>query len=152
MSILSSGTSSILLNGVLEKSFHCRRGVRQGDPLSPLLFVLSVQSFVNEASSNGVLTHPLGSDFAGDFSIIQYANDSLIVFPADTVQLVGLKEILEIFAVSTGLKVNFGKSFLVPINVAENRFANLISTLGCQLGAVPFTYLGLPLGTTRPFV
>lgn len=39
--ILSSGTSSVLLNGVPRKAFHCKRGVRQGDPLSSLLFVLA---------------------------------------------------------------------------------------------------------------
>jgi hypothetical protein len=37
--ILKSGTSVVLLNGTPGKVFHCRRGVRQGDPLSPLLFV-----------------------------------------------------------------------------------------------------------------
>jgi hypothetical protein len=50
--ILNIGTSSILLNGVPGKVIHCRRGVRQGDPLSPLLFVLAadlLQSILNKA-------------------------------------------------------------------------------------------------------
>ena len=42
--IFSSGTLAVLLNGVPGKTLHCRRGVRQGDPLSPLLFVLTTES------------------------------------------------------------------------------------------------------------
>jgi hypothetical protein len=39
--ILKSGTSTTLLNETPGKVFHCRRGVRKGDPISPLLFVLA---------------------------------------------------------------------------------------------------------------
>lgn len=51
--VLSSCSSSILLNGVPSKPFKCKCGVRQGDPLSPLLLVLAadlLQSVVNDAA------------------------------------------------------------------------------------------------------
>ena len=55
--ILESATSCVLLNGVPDKDFHCKRGVKQGDPLSPLLFVLAadlLQSIVNNSYKQGL--------------------------------------------------------------------------------------------------
>lgn len=59
--ILSSGTSSILLNGVAGKYFICKRGVRQGDPLSPLLFAVAadlLQCIINKEFEEGNLFPP----------------------------------------------------------------------------------------------
>jgi len=41
---------------------------------------------------------------------------------------------------------------MVPINVLESRIMHLANTFGCSVGSMPFTYLGLPLGTTKPFL
>jgi hypothetical protein len=60
--ILNSASTAILLNGIPRKFFKCKRGVRQGDPLSPLLFVLAaklLQILVNQAASQGLLQAPL---------------------------------------------------------------------------------------------
>jgi hypothetical protein len=57
---------------------------------------------------------------------------------------------LRSFYDSTGLQVNFSKSFLVPINMSDARTSHLANTFGYKVGTMPFTYLGLPLGTTKP--
>ena len=71
--------------------------------------------------------------------------------PACETQLLALK-VLSTFAESTGLHVNYSKSLLIPLNVTENTISRLAATLGCSVGSLPFTYLGLPMGTTRPSI
>lgn len=48
------------------------------------------------------------------------------------------------------MSVNLSKSLIVPINVPSEKMMILAGTLGCQIGTFPFTYLGLPLCTTKP--
>jgi hypothetical protein len=150
--ILESGISSVLINGVPCKQFKCKRGVRQGDPLSPLLFVLGadlLQSVVTDLLQRGLISLPIHTGDP-DFPIIQYADDTLLIVPADSVQLSVLKEALQDFSSSTGLKVNFHKSCMLPLNLSDEEVAVLARDFGCEVGVMPFTYLGLPLGTTRP--
>jgi len=150
--ILSSGSSAVLLNGIPGKFYKCKRGVRQGDPLSPLLFVLAaklLQIIVNHACNLNLLCKPLPQP-EEDFPIAQYADDTLLLLQADARQLFFLKAILHSFAESTGLKVNYRKSQMYPINVTPEKMVLLANTFGCDIGSMPFTYLGLPMGTTKP--
>jgi hypothetical protein len=92
--ILYFASSAVLLNGIPGKSFICKRGVRQGDPLSPLLFVLAtdfLQTIVNKAWQMGVMKHPLSEDFGGDYPIVQYADDTLLILPVEARVLSTLK-------------------------------------------------------------
>lgn len=151
--IFSSGSASILLNGVPGKSFYCKRGVRQEDPLSPLLFVLAaelLQCIMNTGLQNGIFTLPIEADPSNKFPIIQYVDDTILVMRASQRELFCLKGIRQSFAKSTGLKVNYNKSNMIPLNLSEDQAQNLASTFRCKLGGLPFTYLGLPLGTTKP--
>ena len=87
-----------------------------------------------------------------DFSILQYANDTLIFMKGDANQLFFLKALLHSFAESTGLKVNYSKSMMIHVNISEERLHILSQTFGCSKGSLPFTYLGLPLSLYKPSV
>jgi hypothetical protein len=109
-----------------------------------------IQTVINKAWQMNVLKHPISDSFQGDYPIVQYADDTLLILHGDARILFILKGLLRSFSDSTGLHVNFEKSFLVPINMSDSRATHLANTFGCQVASMPFTYLGLPLGTTKP--
>jgi hypothetical protein len=154
-SLMNSATTSVLLNGTAGKEFMCKRGVRQGDPLSPILFAVSadlIQCAINHEYQLGRLAPPFPQCDDLPFPVVQYADDTIIVMQGDEQQLLTLKDILQNISISSGLKVNYHKSYLVPINVDAQKAELLAATFGCIVGSFPFTYLGLPLGHTKPLV
>lgn len=111
-----------------------------------------LQDLLNLAKQQGLISLPLNLPHNQDFLVLQYADDTLIFMKADARQLFFLKALLYSFTESTGLKVNFAKSMMVPVNVSKSKLDILARTLGCSKGNLPFTYLGLPLCLTKPTI
>jgi hypothetical protein len=106
---------------------------------------------LNDLVQQGLLSLPIHTNDP-DFPIVQYADDTLLILPADKDQLLLIKETLRKFSLSTRLKINFDKSQMLPINVPEDLLQELAAVFDCQVGKMPFTYLGLPVGTTKPTI
>ena len=93
-----------------------------------------LQSLINKAWMDGLISLPINQPASEDFPVIQYADDTLIILPACQQELQTIKGILDSYARATGLKINYTKSQLMPINVDAQKTMNLANALGCQVG------------------
>lgn len=93
---------------------------RQGDLLSPYLFIIVadvLRAMVTHSFQQGFLAHPLIDDEPP--AVLQYADDTLILLRASRDNLTHLKQLLDSFALATGLIINYNKSTFVPLHVDE---------------------------------
>jgi hypothetical protein len=145
--IFTSSRSDILLNGVPGRWIKVMRGLRQGDPLSPYLFLLMADVLQRQIRGNDLLQHPLID--GAPCPVLQYADDTLIVLRADGAAARRLRHLLEQFGVAMGLHINFHKSTLVPMHVDHAVLAEIQNALQCRIEGFPQTYLGLPLSADK---
>ena len=80
-------------------------------------------------------------------SHLLFANDTILVCHASREQLLSIRLVLSCFQAFTGLKVNVGKSEIVPVG-EDNNLDALANILQCRVGSFPMKYLGMPLGTS----
>ena len=81
-------------------------------------------------------------------SHLLFADDTILFCDAEVEQILHVRLLLLGFQAMTGLKVNVAKSEIVPIGEVNNMQA-LAEFLGCRIGALPMTYLGMPLGASH---
>ena len=148
---LSPTSVSILVNGTPVGFFQSSRGLRQGDPLSPYLFVIAMEALscmLKRAVEGGFLTpcqvKGKGSERV-DVSHFLFANDTLIFCKASKDDMTHLDWLFMCFEAISGLKINLEKSELFLVGTGDDA-EDLAFEVGCKVGSLPSTYLGLPLG------
>ncbi|GJV32090.1 putative RNA-directed DNA polymerase, eukaryota, reverse transcriptase zinc-binding domain protein [Tanacetum coccineum] len=131
---LDSAYASILINGSLTKEFKLERGLRQGDPLSPFLFILAVEvlnvAIVKAIDNNLFHGIKVGKDKI-HISLLQFADDALILGEWSILNAKNLSRILTCFYHASDLKVNFNKSKLFGIGVSSEELYSMAFAIGC---------------------
>lgn len=144
--ILSASRASVLVNGSPTREFKCFRGLRQGDPLSPFLFVIAMEaltSMMKQALDKG-LFHGLKCGSDGPLlSHFLYADDAIFVGEWSILNALNICRILRCFYLVSGLRINLSKCRVFGTEVEKNGLAEV---LRCKVGDLPFIHLGLQVG------
>lgn len=147
-SFISGGSVAINVNEEIGPYFQTKKGLRQGDLLSPILFNIVVDMLtllINRAKANdqvhGVVPHLIDSGI----SILQYADDTILFIDHNLEQAQNMKNILCAFEQISGLKINFHKSEIFCFGEAKNYENHYMELFGCNLSNFPIRYLGIPI-------
>ncbi|XP_042488955.1 uncharacterized protein LOC122069075 [Macadamia integrifolia] len=146
--LLASTKISVLVNGGPQGFFGVERGLRQGDPISPLLFIMA-----EEVLSRGLtrLTHqkdimpicgPKGVVTPGH---ILFADDIFIFSNASSRYVANLKNFLMKYQEFSGQHISFEKSKLFLGKISPTRKQAIAETLGIPICSFPTRYLGVEI-------
>ncbi|XP_050229432.1 uncharacterized protein LOC126678581 [Mercurialis annua] len=147
-SFFDTSQLSVLINGSPSKNFTMGKGVRQGDPLSPMLFVLAVEglkAIISQSIQQGLFDGVHITCYEEPVSILQFADDTLLFIPNNLDMIRNLLRVLRFFEIISGLSINYSKSSLLGINIDEDALLIAAEILQCSTAHFPISYLGLPL-------
>lgn len=148
MMCVSSVSYSVLINGNSHGFIKPERGIRQGDPLSPFLFILCAEALVhclNHSEENGQLHGIRISSSGPSVHHLLFADDSLLLCKANTVEALEIVRCLQLYGDASGQMINKQKSSIifgshVPLATKDA----VKQTLGIDQEGGEGTYLGLP--------
>ena len=148
MSCVTTVRYAITFNGTLLSTFAPTRGFRQGDPLSPFLFLFvadGLSCLMDEKVREGSLSPVHICRRAPGISHLMFADDTLLFFKANNNQARVVKEVLQDYALGTGQLINPTKcsmlfSTATPVEV-QNSISNTLQLVNASLED---KYLGFP--------
>lgn len=148
---ITSPRFSVAINGELAGFFPGKKGLRQGDSISPYLFILAMEALsrlLEEAVNRGeIRLHPMCHE--PRITHLLFADDLLIFSDGSRHSLTGIKKVLSSFKEWTGLDMNAAKSEIFFGGYSDIECSVLSDITGVTLGSFPTRYLGLPLNPSR---
>jgi hypothetical protein len=151
--ILQSAFLFMSINGKSHGYFNCSRGVRQGDPLSPLLFCLAedvLSRSISKLVSDGKLYLIKGTRNFMVPSHSFYADDLMILCKGTLSGLKALKELFIAYALESRQVINTSKSTIYSGSISHGRLNLIVQLLNFNIGSLPFNYLGVPIFKGKP--
>ncbi|KAL0555833.1 hypothetical protein IC582_004334 [Cucumis melo] len=151
---ISSVQYSIIINGRPRGKIQPSRGIRQGDPISPFIFVLAMDYISRLLNSVGENIKGVKMNDNLNLTHLLFADDILLFVEDDEHSLQNLKNIINLFQLASGLNINLNKSTISPINIDAARTDQIASQWRITTKFFPINYLGVPLGgkqTTKAF-
>ncbi|XP_015969290.1 uncharacterized protein LOC107492746 [Arachis duranensis] len=148
MSCVKSATYRFKINGKLTAKIHPQRGLRQGDPLSPYLFILAAESFtilMEKALTNNLISGIKLAPTAPVLTHLLFADDCIIFAEAQEEEIYQVIQILNKYTEASGQRINIQKSGLIfGRQVSIQRRVNIEEITGMASWEEPGKYLGLP--------
>ncbi|GKD43240.1 RNA-directed DNA polymerase, eukaryota [Tanacetum coccineum] len=138
----------ILVNGSPSSEFKFHKGLKQGDPLSPFLFILVLKSL--HLSFNNILNAGLFKGIKVEDSLtlshLFYADDAVFIGKWDKANVVTIVHMLKCFFLASGLKIDMHKSKLMGIGISHDEVIAAANIIGCSTFSTLFKYLGVKVG------
>lgn len=146
--LLSQAVPKVHVNGYFTEEFKVARGVRQGCPLSPLIFALSTQPLMEMLQSKLSTGYLQGIKVNSSLSICHrlFTDDLGIFIPASEENFNKLQGLLRIYELASGAKINLSKTGIIFL--AMNDIPQWLTDTGCKIsksGEIQ-KYLGAPIG------
>ncbi|GJZ49974.1 putative reverse transcriptase domain, reverse transcriptase zinc-binding domain protein [Tanacetum coccineum] len=152
MECVTTTSFSISINGSLHGFFKGKRGLRQGDPLSPYLFtlVMEILTLVLQRRVRDSMVFKYHR-YCADLELINlcFADDLFLFVHGDVDSAILIRDALEEFKNVSGLTPSLPKSTAYFCNVLNHTKLSILNVLPFEEGRLPIKYLGVPLVTSR---
>lgn len=134
-------------NGTVQGYFKSKKGLRQGDPLSPYLFVIAMNclsTMLNKAAEDGRFAYHEKCRTAR-LTHLCFADDLLIFTDGSLSSVQAILEVLKEFELHSGLSVSLQKTSVFSSGLSQVEVDQISSATGLTVGALPVRHLGVPL-------